>query len=85
MLFIYGLATVGLWVFSMVPFLGTAFFLAGLLVWMIPGIALEWTGHFEYHEFGASPVGWEGYLLMFLFYLAIAVVISLPFRGRKQD
>ncbi len=80
---IYFFATIGLWTMLMLPVVGTAVFIAGLYIWFIPGIVFVWTGFFDIHEFGASPNGIAGHIVMFLFYLAIAILISLPFGRRK--
>ncbi len=80
---IYILATFGIWLVGIVPYVGTAIFIAGLWIWLAPAIVFEWTGYFRYHEFGGSPTGWQGHLIMFAFYFAIATLISLPF-GKKQ-
>ena len=64
--------------------ISTAMFIAYLMFWFIPSILFEWTGFFELHEFGGSPNGWEGYLIVVLFYVALAFLISWPFAGRKK-
>ncbi len=54
------------------------------MLWYIPGILFNWTGYFKYHEFGASPSGWEGFVIMFVFYACIAVLLSWPFGRAKK-
>lgn len=82
---VYFLAIFGVWVAVFIPILGTPLFLGGLMIWYIPGILFEWTGFFEFHQFGAAPTGWVGHVIMFLLYAAIAVLLSWPFgRDRKQ-
>lgn len=66
----------------MVPFLGGFLFLARLMLHFVPGVVFAWTGLFEFHEFGASPTGWPGYLVMLAFYAVLALLISWPFRAR---
>lgn len=73
---VYLMAFFGAWIGAAISFLGTEFFIAQLLVWFVPGVLFEWTGLFEYHEFGASPVGFGGYAVMFLFYAAVAMGLS---------
>jgi hypothetical protein len=80
---IYVLALFGVWVGLMVPFIGTPIFLASLYLWYIPGILFAWTGFFAFHEFGAAPTGMIGHIVMFLFYAAIAWLLSLPFAQRR--
>jgi len=82
---IYALAFLGVWVAVYVPFLGGPFFLIGLMIWYVPGVLFAWTGWFAFHEFGAAPAGWPGHVVMFLFYLAIAVALSLPFGRRPRN
>ena len=77
------LATFGTSLGIFIPILGTPIFLGALFLWYIPGIVFNWTGYFTYNEFGAAPNAWQGYAIMILFYLAIAVIISLPF-GRPR-
>lgn len=74
---VYFLAVFGVWL--LLPGLGDWPFMAGLMIWYVPGVLFEWTGWFAYHAFGASPTGWPGHLLMFLFYAAIAFLLSWPF------
>lgn len=81
---IYFLAIFGVWVAVFIPFLGGPLFLGGLMTWYLPGIVFEWTGFFKYHEFGAAPTGWIGHVIMFLFYAAIAFVLSWPFGREKK-
>jgi hypothetical protein len=76
---IYFVAICGVSVAIYIPILGTPFFLVGLLLWYIPGVIFYWTGFFAYHEFGAGPTGWEGQVIMFLFYAIIAFIVSWPF------
>ncbi len=66
-----------------IPLIGGVFFLAGLFVWYVPGVLFGWTGFFEYHEFGAAPAGVPGYVVMLLFYGAVAVVASWPFAPKR--
>lgn len=54
------------------------------MLWYIRGIVFNWTGYFEYHEFGAAPTGWEGHLIMLLFHVSIAVLLNWPFGGEKK-
>ena len=77
---IYFLATISVWVAVFVPFVGGPLFLAGLMIWYVPGLLFHWTRYFVWHEFGAAPAGWQGHLVMFLFYLGVAVLVSLLFR-----
>ena len=81
---IYFLALFGLWISVLIPFGGDLLFLAGLMIWYLPGVLFSWTGFFEFHEFGASPTVWQGYVVMFLFYFGFAVLVSLPF-GRNRN
>ena len=78
----YFFAFVGAWFMNVVPFLGSFLFLARLMLFLAAGIVFAWTGLFEFHEFGASPLGWPGYLVMFAFYTVLALLISWPFRKR---
>ena len=80
---ILGLGTFGVSVGIMIPFLGGAFFLLGLFIWYVPGVLFAWTGLFRFHEFGAAPNGVAGYVVMALFYAALAVVVSWPFAPRQ--
>lgn len=81
---VYLLAYVGVFVAIYIPFIGGPFFLAGLMVWFLPGLVFQWTPFFEFHEFGAAPTGVVGHLLMFVFYAALAALISWPFREKKR-
>ena len=81
---IFALGFFGVSVGVMIPFLGGIFFIVGLMVWYIPGVLFAWTGFFEYHEFGAAPVGVPGYLVMLLFYGAVAVVATWPFAPKRE-
>lgn len=81
---VYLFAIFGVWITAFVPFIGDFLFLAGLMLWYVPGVVFEWTGLFEYHEFGASPSGWLGHIVMFLFYFAIATLLSLPFGWSRE-
>lgn len=81
---VYFLATFGVWVAIYIPFLGGPFFLAGLMMWYVPGMVFQWTGFFEFHQFGAAPSGFIGHVIMFLFYAAIAFVLSWPFGREKK-
>ena len=84
LVFIGMLATGGIWLGVFLPVIGTPIFLAALFVWYIPGIVFHWTGYFSYSEFGAAPNAWQGYMIMFFFYLVIAIILSIPFgRTRK--
>jgi len=65
------------------PIIGLPLFLAALLIWYVPGILFEWTGLFTFHEFGAIPKGIAGYVVMFVFYVAIAALLAAPFGGKK--
>jgi hypothetical protein len=80
---VYFLAFVGIWFMAIVPILGTFLFVARLMLFLAPGIVFAWTGLFEFHEFGASPLGWPGYLVMIAFYAALALLISWPFRAKR--
>lgn len=82
---IYFLAFFGVWGGVYIPFLGTPLFLGGLMLWYVPGVVFNWTGFFEYHEFGAAPTGWEGHVIMFLFYALIAALLSWPFGWKKKN
>ena len=81
---IFGLGFLGVSVGIMIPLIGGISFILGLLVWYIPGVLFAWTGLFEYHEFGAAPIGIPGYLVMLLFYAAVAVVASWPFAPKRE-
>ena len=80
---IYGLAILGVWVAIYIPFIGGVFFLAGLMVWYLPGILFAWTGLFAYHEFGAAPTGVAGHIVMLLFYATVALIASWPFAPHR--
>ncbi len=80
---VYALAFFGVWVSIFIPLIGTPIFLASLFLWYIPGILFAWTGFFEFHEFGAAPTGVIGHIVMFVFYAAIAWLLSLPFAPRR--
>ncbi len=81
----YVLAFFGVWVAIYVPFVGGPFFLAGLMVWFVPGLLFEWTGLFQFHEFGAAPTGWAGHVVMLVFYAFVSALLSWPFaRPRKR-
>lgn len=82
---IYFIAFFGVWVAVFIPFVGGPLFLIGLMVWYVPGIVLNWTGYFKFHEFGAAPTGWERHVIMFLFYALIAFLLSWPFGRRKEN
>jgi hypothetical protein len=75
------LATVGTHAIF-IPFLGGPVFLVSLMLMYLPGVLFTWTGLFEFHEFGASPLGWPGYAVVVLFYAALALPISWPFRAK---
>lgn len=77
---VYFLAIFGVWVAVFIPFVGGPLFIAGLMIWYIPGLLFHWTGYFAWHEFGAAPNGWQGHVIMFVFYLGIAVVVSMLLR-----
>ncbi len=78
------LATLGTSLGIFIPVLGTPIFVVALFLWYIPGIIFNWTGYFAFHEFGAAPSAWQGYVIMILFYLAVAIIVSLPFgKSRK--
>ena len=81
---IYLLAFFGPWGAIFIPFIGGPLFLAGLMVWFVPGLLFGWTGLFEFHEFGARPAGWAGHLVMLAFYAAIAALVSWPFRLKRK-
>lgn len=81
---IYALAYLGVFVAIYIPFIGGPFFLAGLMVWLLPGLVFQWTPFFEFHEFGAAPIGIIGHLIMLAFYAAVAALISWPFREKKR-
>ncbi len=80
--FVWAFAVFGVAFAGFLPVAGTLIFLAALLIWHIPGVVFSWTGLFEFHEFGASPTGAGGYVVMFLFYYSIACILAVPF-GRK--
>jgi len=83
---IWFLATIGLWVGTAIPYVGTVFFVTGLAIWLAAGIALAWSGSFEFHEFGASPTGPMGYVLMFVLIALIALFAGwcvAKFKARK--
>lgn len=75
-IFIWFMATLGLWIGTAIPGIGIAFFITGLMIWLGAGIALEWTGTFAYHEFGATPTGPIGYVLMGVLIALIAALIA---------
>jgi hypothetical protein len=77
------LTFLGGWFMVMVPFLGGFLFLARLMLYFVPGVVFAWTGLFEFHEFGASPTGWPGYVVMLAFYAVLALLMSWPF-GRTR-
>ncbi len=77
---VYFLAIFGVWVAIFIPFVGGPLFIAGLMIWYVPGLLFHWTGYFVWHEFGAAPNGWQGHVIMFVFYLGIAVVVSMLLR-----
>lgn len=81
--FVYALAFGGLGAVVFIPFLGGPLFLAGLMIWFVPGVLFAWTGLFVFHEFGASPAGWAGHAVMFAFYAGLAVLLSWPFARRR--
>ena len=66
------------------PIIGSPLFLAALFIWYLPGVLFEWTGLFTFHEFGAIPKGVAGYIVMFLFYVALAVLLAAPC-GRQKS
>ncbi len=80
---VYFFAFMGVWFMTVIPFLSTFLFLARLMLFLAAGIVFAWTGLFEFHEFGASPLGWPGYLVMLAFYAVLALLISWPFRERR--
>ena len=80
---VFFLAFVGVWFMAVIPFLGTFLFVARLMLFLAPGIVFAWTRLFEFHEFGASPLGWPGYLVMVAFYTVLALLFSWPFRKRN--
>jgi len=80
---LYFLLYVGVWG-VVIPFIGVVFFLASLMLWYIPGILFNWTGFFEFHEFGASPTGLVGHAVIAIFYACAALLISWPF-GRVKS
>lgn len=80
---IYFVAFFGVWGAIFIPLLGGPLFIAGLMLWYIPGIVFDWTGYFKFHEFGAAPTGWEGHLIMLFFYACVAILLSWPF-GLKE-
>jgi hypothetical protein len=82
---LYLVLFLGAWVGIFIPLVGGYLFLAGLMLWYLPGILFNWTGLFRYHEFGAEPTGVAGYVVMLLFYAAIAFVLSWPFVRRKAE
>lgn len=79
---VYFLAFFGVWAAHLIPILGTPLFLAGLMVWYLPGVLFGWTGFIRFHEFGAAPTGWEGHLIMMVVYVCVAVLLSWPFQRR---
>ncbi len=82
---IYFFAFVGTWFMNVIPFLGAFLFLARLTLFLAAGIVFAWTGLFEFHEFGASPLGRPGYLVMLAFYAVLALLISWPFRAKPPQ
>lgn len=81
---IFAMAFFGVSVGIFIPILGTIFFLGGLFIWYVPGVLFAWTGFFEYHEFGAAPIGAAGYLVMFLFYVAIVTAATWPLAPKRE-
>lgn len=81
---VYFLAYVGVFVAIYIPFIGGPFFMAGLMMWFLPGLVFQWTPFFEFHQFGAAPVGIIGHLIMLAFYAALAALISWPFRKKNS-
>ncbi len=79
---VYALTYLGIGGIS-IPFLGTPLFLAGLMLWLVPGVLFAWTGFFEFHEFGATPAGWAGHAVIIIFYTCVAVLLSWPFGPGK--
>ena len=68
-----------------VPYFGGAFFILGLSILYVPGVLFAWTGFFRFSEFGAAPVGVGGYVVMALFYAAVAVLASWPLAPRRAQ
>ena len=82
---IYLLAFFGPWGAIFIPLIGGPLFFAGLMIWFLPGLLFGWTGLFVFHEFGAAPAGWTGHVVMLAFYVAVAAILSWPFRRNRRD
>jgi len=82
---IFLLATIGISESTSLPVIGIPIFIASILVWYIPGLVFSGTNLFVIHEMGASTTGWTSLIVMFLFYFAVATLISLPFNGKWRQ
>ncbi len=67
-----------------IPLIGTFLFFAALKIWFAPDLLFGWTGFFVYYEYGAAPSGVAGYVVMFLFYAAVATVVTWPFAPKRE-
>jgi hypothetical protein len=81
---VYALAFAGPGFAIFIPVLGGPLFLAGLMIWYVPGVLFAWTGLFRYHEFGAEPTGWQGHAVMLAFYACVTLVASWPFAPKRE-
>ncbi len=79
---VYCVTYFGVWGI-LIPFVGAPLFLAGLMLWYVPGVLFSWTGFFAFHEFGASAAGWEGHVIVVIFYACVAMLLSWPFAPGK--
>jgi hypothetical protein len=75
---VYLLAFIGPGGAIYLPLVGGLLFLTSLMLWFVPGVLFAWTGFFTFHEFGASPTGWQGHLIMLLFYVCLSFLMSWP-------
>ncbi len=76
------LAVFGRTMGASLPIIGIPVFIISILVWYLPALVFAGSGLFIIHELGASTTGWVGDVVMFLFYFAVATLISLPFGGK---
>jgi len=79
---IFLLATQGITMGPSLPIIGIPVFIASVMIWYIPGLVFSGTGLFKVWELGSYPTSWVSYIVMFLFYFAVATLISLPFNGK---
>ena len=67
-----------------IPLLGTYILMAAFYIWLAPGILFHWTGLFEYNQFGAAPNGALGNMIILLFYMVVALVVTWPFAPKRD-